>query len=245
MQQSPPLAAFFLGLSTSGRDRRQGAVQRHGFTRSILTGRSRARWRSRAMKYSPPAATPRWKPSWAPETEKIDLEGKDRPAGPDRRTRASDRLCLRPGQPRPRRHHKRRGDRGDGKGEGGRGRAPRLDRRPRLGPERLAGEAVPRRTKPSTRRLPTTRFLLTRIDGHANWANALAMEIAGVTGESESPEGGEIMRGADGQPTGVFIDNAETLVGRHVPDTTPERDEGNSLLLRSTTASRFGTDLRA
>ena len=70
---------------------------------------------------------------------------------------------------------------------------------------------------------PDNPVLLTRIDGHANWANALAMEIAGVTGETESPEGGEIIHGDDGQPTGVFIDNAEMLVGWHVPGLTPER----------------------
>lgn len=53
---------------------------------------------------------------------------------------------------------------------------------------------------------------LRRVDGHAGIANAAAMRAAGVTRESKSPEGGEILRGADGEPTGVFVDNAMSLI---------------------------------
>jgi len=52
---------------------------------------------------------------------------------------------------------------------------------------------------------------------YANWANSLAMEQAGITAETPDPEGGRIMRDAEGNPNGVFIDNAIALVGEFVP----------------------------
>jgi len=69
---------------------------------------------------------------------------------------------------------------------------------------------------------PENPVWLTRIDGHAGWANARALEIAGITAETPDPEGGRIVRDEDGSPTGVFVDNAEALVARHIPDPGPE-----------------------
>ncbi|MEM1053599.1 MAG: amidohydrolase, partial [Pseudomonadota bacterium] len=63
---------------------------------------------------------------------------------------------------------------------------------------------------------------LERADNQANWANSLAMERAGVTAETRSPEGGRIIRDASGNPTGVFVDNAKPLVGNSVPPPRPE-----------------------
>ena len=56
-----------------------------------------------------------------------------------------------------------------------------------------------------------------RVDGHAGWANAAALRLAGVTRETADPPGGKILRDADGAPTGVLVDNAMALVGRAVP----------------------------
>ncbi|MEW9799381.1 amidohydrolase [Alteromonas sp. CYL-A6] len=58
---------------------------------------------------------------------------------------------------------------------------------------------------------------LTRVDGHAGWANTKALEIAGITADTPDPTGGQILRDADGNPTGVLIDNATALVERHIP----------------------------
>ncbi|EAQ29259.1 Predicted metal-dependent amidohydrolase with the TIM-barrel fold [Erythrobacter sp. NAP1] len=63
---------------------------------------------------------------------------------------------------------------------------------------------------------------LERADNHANWANSVAMEQAGITAETQDPEGGRIIRDTDGNPTGVFIDNASSLVGSFVPAPRPE-----------------------
>jgi predicted amidohydrolase YtcJ len=65
---------------------------------------------------------------------------------------------------------------------------------------------------------------LTRVDGHAGWANSRAMEEAGVTARSVSPPGGRI-EVANRRPTGVFIDAAMALVGGSVPPPLPvDRD---------------------
>jgi predicted amidohydrolase YtcJ len=59
---------------------------------------------------------------------------------------------------------------------------------------------------------------LERIDGHAGWANSAALRAAGIDANSVSPAGGEILRDADGNPTGVLIDNAMNLVSQVIPD---------------------------
>jgi len=65
---------------------------------------------------------------------------------------------------------------------------------------------------------------LERVDGHADWANSRAMEIAGVTAASKSPPGGRIEM-AGGKPSGIFVDAASRLVGKFVPAPKPaERD---------------------
>ncbi|MBQ4849615.1 amidohydrolase [Pseudoalteromonas sp. MMG012] len=63
--------------------------------------------------------------------------------------------------------------------------------------------------------------VLTRVDGHATWANSQAMKLAKIEAHTQAPKGGEIIRGADGLPTGVFIDKAENLVNQHIPATLP------------------------
>ena len=54
--------------------------------------------------------------------------------------------------------------------------------------------------------------ILERADGHAVLVNAKAMALFGITRATRAPEGGEIIRDAVGEPTGVFVDNAERLV---------------------------------
>ncbi len=59
--------------------------------------------------------------------------------------------------------------------------------------------------------------LLRRVDGHAIWVNTRALEAAKVTKETKDPAGGKILRDANGEPTGVFVDNAVDLIDRAVP----------------------------
>jgi hypothetical protein len=69
------------------------------------------------------------------------------------------------------------------------------------------------------RAAPGHPVYLGRVDGHTGWANSLAMAEAGVTAETPDPEGGEIVRDADGEPTGIFKENAEELIGGVIPET--------------------------
>lgn len=72
--------------------------------------------------------------------------------------------------------------------------------------------------------------ILSRVDGHAVWVNTRAMELAGVTKETKDPEGGRIVRDRSGNPTGIFIDNAELLIVNAVPPPT-EHEAQNALRL--------------
>ncbi|MCU6453609.1 amidohydrolase family protein [Sphingomonas sp. A2-49] len=76
-------------------------------------------------------------------------------------------------------------------------------------------------------RFPTTADLdaavgdrpvwLARADGHASWGNSAALKAAGITAKSVSPAGGRIEKAAGGQPAGVFVDAAQALVAKVVP----------------------------
>ncbi|MCH9032469.1 MAG: amidohydrolase [candidate division Zixibacteria bacterium] len=57
---------------------------------------------------------------------------------------------------------------------------------------------------------------LTRVDGHAIWVNKTALEIAKITAETPDPPGGRIVRDSNGEPTGIFIDNAIELISKHI-----------------------------
>ncbi len=61
---------------------------------------------------------------------------------------------------------------------------------------------------------PDRPVLLVRADGHALVANSAALKAAGIDAATEAPAGGEILKGADGQPTGMLVDNAMALVGK-------------------------------
>jgi predicted amidohydrolase YtcJ len=58
---------------------------------------------------------------------------------------------------------------------------------------------------------------LTRKDGHAAWVSGAAIALAGITRDSGDPEGGKILRDAQGRPSGVLVDNAMDLVGKLRP----------------------------
>lgn len=61
---------------------------------------------------------------------------------------------------------------------------------------------------------------LTRVDGHAAWANTKAMELAGISRETVDPQGGKIIRDGSGNATGVFVDAAENYINQIIPEPT-------------------------
>jgi len=56
-----------------------------------------------------------------------------------------------------------------------------------------------------------------RLDGHMALANSAALRAAGITRDTHDVDGGTIVRDADGEPTGVLKDNAQSLVDRSAP----------------------------
>jgi len=64
---------------------------------------------------------------------------------------------------------------------------------------------------------PNNPVYLTRVDGHAGLANQQAMNAAGLTSSTTDPPGGRIIRAAGGQPSGVLIDGAQSLVTSKIP----------------------------
>ena len=84
---------------------------------------------------------------------------------------------------------------------------------------------------------PDRPVWLTRIDGHAAWANTAAMQVAGLDAirDMADPEGGKVIRDAQGEPTGVFVDAAMGAVSRHQPSLTEEQlDQALQLAIEET-----------
>jgi len=63
---------------------------------------------------------------------------------------------------------------------------------------------------------------LTRVDGHAGWANTRALQAAGLTAATADPDGGRILRDAAGAPTGILVDAAQRLVAARIPEPARE-----------------------
>ncbi len=72
---------------------------------------------------------------------------------------------------------------------------------------------------------PNNPVALTRVDGHASWVNRKAMEMADLNAATRDPDGGKVIRDANGRPTGVLVDRARDLVERKVPVATVEQVE--------------------
>jgi predicted amidohydrolase YtcJ len=70
---------------------------------------------------------------------------------------------------------------------------------------------------------PHNPVFVNRHDGHMALANSLALEIAGITKDTVSPPGGEILKDArTGEPTGILKDEAMSLVSDRIPEPSLE-----------------------
>ena len=78
---------------------------------------------------------------------------------------------------------------------------------------------------------PNNPVILGRADGHGAVANSLALKIGGVTKDTKDPFGGQILRDKQtGEPTGMLLDNAQSVVRRHVPQSAEGNDEQAAIL---------------
>ncbi|MFT5789089.1 MAG: putative amidohydrolase YtcJ [Shewanella sp.] len=76
-----------------------------------------------------------------------------------------------------------------------------------------------------------------RVDGHAIWVNSKALARAGISASSVAPEGGEIVKDDQGNPTGILIDNAMSLVFNVIPDLNQQQLESTLTLAMDSLAS--------
>jgi len=92
---------------------------------------------------------------------------------------------------------------------------------------------------------PERPVWLGRVDGHAGWVNSAALRAIAADPASAAqlaqgqPEGGLIVRDAAGEPTGVFIDDAERLVAAVAP-AMDQADADRALTLALAEAVRHG-----
>ena len=64
---------------------------------------------------------------------------------------------------------------------------------------------------------PDTPVWVNRYDGHESLANSVTLRLANITAKTTDPPGGQIIRDAQGNPTGVLRDAAQDLVGKVMP----------------------------
>jgi predicted amidohydrolase YtcJ len=70
---------------------------------------------------------------------------------------------------------------------------------------------------------PDNPVVLTHASGHAVFANAKALEVSGITRATPNPRGGEILKDARGEPTGLLRETAEGLLRLDAGDEVRER----------------------
>jgi predicted amidohydrolase YtcJ len=80
---------------------------------------------------------------------------------------------------------------------------------------------------------PNNPVLLTHASGHASMVNRKALELAGITAATKDPEGGEILRDAKGNPTGLLNETAQGLIrkayGAYLAARTPAQREADAI----------------
>lgn len=72
---------------------------------------------------------------------------------------------------------------------------------------------------------PDNPVAVTRSDQHMLLLNGIALRLAGIDRNTPDPEGGVIVRDAEGEPTGILKDKARQLVRRVIPPATDREVE--------------------
>lgn len=68
---------------------------------------------------------------------------------------------------------------------------------------------------------PNNPVVLTHASGHASFANGMALKLSNVTKDTPNPNGGEILRDKDGNPTGLLRERASGLIRRGAGEPAP------------------------
>jgi predicted amidohydrolase YtcJ len=86
---------------------------------------------------------------------------------------------------------------------------------------------------------PNNPVYLTTKSLHAGWANSLALKQAGILPSTPDPAGGQIVRDANGQSTGILLESAMRLVEKVIPPPTPS-EHRKALLAAQTELWKLG-----
>ena len=70
---------------------------------------------------------------------------------------------------------------------------------------------------------PDVPVCLVRVCGHTSWVNSKALEVSGISKETQNPVGGEIFRDSQGEPTGILTDTAAHPIRRLIPTLTDSK----------------------
>ena len=73
-----------------------------------------------------------------------------------------------------------------------------------------------------TAKVPDHPVFMDSLHGFAGWGNQMALDEAGITAETPVPVGGEMRLGEDGEPTGLFLNQAVQMLSSALPDPAAE-----------------------
>ena len=80
-----------------------------------------------------------------------------------------------------------------------------------------------------TQAVPDHPVFLDSLHSFGGWANQMALDMSGITAQTEVPVGGEMRLGSDGQPNGLFLNNGVNLLRDAIP--APSREGYTNRLL--------------
>ncbi|NIS32695.1 MAG: amidohydrolase family protein, partial [Actinobacteria bacterium] len=63
-----------------------------------------------------------------------------------------------------------------------------------------------------SKKVPDHPVVLDSLHGFAVWGNRLAFDLAGIDRDTVDPDGGQIVRDANGDPTGILLNRARKLI---------------------------------
>lgn len=90
-----------------------------------------------------------------------------------------------------------------------------------------------------SQKVPDHPVVLYSLHGFGVWANRAALDAAKITRTTAVPVGGEIRKDARGEPTGIFLNRATTIMANAVPAPSPAQVE-SQLLAGLTEMARSG-----
>lgn len=69
---------------------------------------------------------------------------------------------------------------------------------------------------------PNHPVMILSQDHHSSWVNSRALDAANITASSSNPSRGTIVKDANGQPTGMLLEQASNLVADVIPEPSPQ-----------------------